>query len=81
MAELKQVSSERNDGLGYPQIEKGVPLSTLHCKYPFSKMEIGDSFVSQHQKVRGVASHHGHKHNMKFTVSKTGNGFRVWRVA
>ena len=74
-----------------PKIEKGIPISTwsrkLSC-YPFAMMQIRDSFLcdstikgfAQAQRVRSAASQYGRRNKKKFTVRKTDQGYRVWRI-
>ena len=67
------------------EIDKDIPrpLSTKGSKYPFERMDLGDSFF-----VPGITSSHlsngarqwGRHHNMKFVVRKEADGARVWRV-
>lgn len=70
------------------EIEKGIPAPSPQgerCKYPFRKMEVGDSFFvpCEHGNaielaVRASARPRDEK---KFTVSRVEGGVRVWRVA
>jgi len=70
------------------KIEKNIPIKKLFGgwdeKYPFSKMEIGDSFtVTGEEKfiVRSAAYAHANRHNKKFkTRAEDENTTRVWRV-
>lgn len=50
-------------------------------KYPFSEMEVGDSFEYPIKSVAFAASANGIKFGKKFTVRKTENGYRCWRIA
>lgn len=65
-------------------IEKNVPAppSTRRNKYPFSQMEVGDSFFTTEQKnvVRSAANWHSIKNHTKFRTRIEGDGLRVWRV-
>ena len=63
-------------------IEKNIPIQRGREKYPFLKMEIGDSFVfSGNRKVIGAAaSWYGSRYKMKFTTRSVDGGVRVWRV-
>jgi len=65
-------------------IEKGIPFPAIRCrKYPFDKMEKGDSFFIATDKLNSVhnsASVWGRRHNMKFVVRKVDDGARVWRI-
>lgn len=69
-------------------IEKNieVPDSTDYEKYPFSQMEIGDSFKIKNDKkklsrLRGLSFYYAKKNNVKFTTRKDGDGYRIWRTA
>jgi hypothetical protein len=67
-------------------IQKGVPISrpTLEVgsrrKYPFDRMEVGDSIVVDHERARVAAHQHAKKTNKKFTMRKEGNHYRIWRI-
>ena len=53
-------------------------------KYPFSKMEVGDSFVVNDvtaRTVRSAVSVFQRKYDVKFAVRTTDEGIGVWRVA
>jgi hypothetical protein len=70
------------------KIDKGVPMSVgtgRRSSYPFSTMEVGDSFFVSKTKsvetIRSAASWHGTRNNKKFSVRKHDDGHRVWRVA
>ena len=79
-------------------IEKNIKLTKTQkvageSKYPFSKMEIGDSFfVSENAEkptantVRQMAHNFGKKSGAKFSARVVveegkGRGLRIWRVA
>lgn len=73
------------------EIEKGIKLpepiipGRPASKYPWRKMNIGDSFFVPVNEVKlsslyTMASHAGGYHNKKFTVRKVTDGFRVWRT-
>lgn len=71
----------------YP-IDKNIPLPphTGHiCKYPFREMEVGDSFFLPREDVgkrgRPLFSKHGQQINIKLTVRKVKDGWRIWRTA
>ncbi len=62
------------------KIEKDVPIPE---KYPFSKMGVGDSFDildAGAKEVSAAVSYYGKKHGKKFTVRKTADGHRCWRI-
>ena len=68
------------------EIEKGKPIPAGlggWGKYPWKKMEMGDSFyVPRSQMTR--ESYHPHppvSSGIKVSVRKEGDGVRVWRVA
>jgi hypothetical protein len=61
-----------------------MPPSQSGTKYPFGKMEVGDSFLteaSERQRVSSAANSYGKQHNCKFACRRTAEGgLRVWRV-
>lgn len=71
------------------KIEKNIPVSPLKragraLKYPFIKMEIGDSFrfeTKDLSKVSSSAANTTHRYNYKFIICKQNVGHRVWRIA
>jgi hypothetical protein len=69
------------------KVERGVPQPTgyeIYHQYPFSEMNIGDSFageVPDTQLVRNAACNYANKHGGKFTVRTVDGGFRCWRIA
>jgi hypothetical protein len=67
------------------EIEKGIPIprsSEYEAKYPFSKMEVGDSFSVEERResVASAARSYGCRVGKKFSIRKEGNGMRIWRV-
>lgn len=72
-------------------IEKAVPLPETHrpvrtSKYPFSQMEVGDSFLAEDIKATTMYSSvaryiKASGNTKKFTVRSTEAGVRVWRTA
>ena len=69
------------------KIEKGVILPNLSVggKYPYSSMEIGDSFFvpssdASTPTVRQRAYQYGREAGMKFRTRSEKNGLRVWRI-
>lgn len=67
-------------------IEKGVPVPPRKYRtrvYPFSDMEVGDSFKLDDRKksVECAASYYGRRNGKKFACRKDGDGVRVWRIA
>jgi hypothetical protein len=68
------------------EIEKGVPFAAPNyaSKWPFAKMEVGDSFLvplELKSKCVNSASQFGGRNNMKFSIRKTPDGYRCWRIA
>ncbi len=64
------------------KIDKNIPLSATD-KYPFSEMEVGDSFavsIDDEGKVRSASQNHGRKHGKKFSIRKFENAYRCWRI-
>lgn len=70
-------------------IDKGVPIPTDTCsvrkKYPWKKMEVGDSFLlptADKRSVHSLASQTSLRHSpRKFIARKTKDGYRIWRIA
>ena len=70
------------------EIEKDVPTPTgaqRTAKYPFGKMEVGDSvFVPSEKRLSGIhscATYYGLRHPpKKFTTRKVEGGYRIWRI-
>lgn len=71
------------------KIEKNVPLTSARggsAKYPFSEMEVGDSFHIPSPEfprlVNSAAYHFGKKRGWKFAFRKQEDGtYRCWRTA
>ncbi|MEK0324869.1 MAG: hypothetical protein QQN63_04115 [Nitrosopumilus sp.] len=67
------------------KIESGVEVPEYRrgrrAKYPFKELEVGQSFVYPHEKVRLAAASHAKRYGVKFTVRKTEDGkYRCWRT-
>lgn len=73
------------------QIEKGVPMPEIRPgggrrpKYPWLKLEIGDSFILPIEKIKIHNARHlvqetEKRYNLKFVTEKTDAGLRVWRA-
>lgn len=75
------------------KVEKNIPVSKATWgkiyKYPFREMKIGDSFLlpkkefatyDQVMKVRTNCCAYGRRNKVKFTVRKTEQGYRIWRI-
>lgn len=67
---------------GLKRNSKGSYNETMKDGYPFSSMQVGDSFVFTEETIVGRARHWGNKLGMRF-VSRTGldNVRRIWRVS
>lgn len=67
------------------KIEKKIPVPFSSSKYPFGKMEVGDSFFIKEKEVvlnsvSSAAHHYGKHNNKKFSIRKAENGYRIWRI-
>lgn len=64
------------------KVEKNILMPR---QWPFDEMQVGDSFAvppnAKRPAVNVAAMRYGRKHNMKFTVRKTPEGYRCWRIA
>ena len=80
------------------KIDKGLEMPTRRKKYPFEKLEVGDSFLAvtseksaktktaggfvyTYASIAGKKLRETRNDSTKFTVSKQGDDFRVWRVS
>jgi len=70
-------------------VESGIPAPSGRSGYPFSSMEIGDSFfvaadANANKKmattIGAAARNYSKKHATKFTVRLVEKGVRCWRV-
>lgn len=63
------------------KIEPGIPMP---AKFPFAEMKVGDSFLvpakASKNTVAVYATRHARKTGTKFTVRKTPEGYRCWRI-
>ncbi|WP_324069876.1 MAG: hypothetical protein RSE15_05045 [Flavobacterium sp.] len=77
------------------QIEKNIPIPApkkKECKYPFHKMEVGDSFFYPlkdecstallQMKISNASCTYNRKDKTgkKFKTTQLSNGVRVWRI-
>lgn len=65
------------------KIEKNIPIPASRSKYPFNKMEIGESVFFEYVfglKARSAADSYGRAHKKRFVSRKVESGLRVWRV-
>tara|TARA_R110000868_G_C10549144_1_gene735727 strand:- start:287 stop:499 length:213 start_codon:yes stop_codon:yes gene_type:complete len=67
------------------KIDKGVPIpsrvATLKAIYPWSTMDVGDSFYVEDASVGNRTSDVGSRIGRKFISRKEGDGVRIWRTA
>lgn len=74
------------------EIETGVPVppprnkyrNTVQPKYPFQKMNIGDSFVVYaplHKKAWNAARVFKNRHGIGFRIEQEDDHFRIWRTS
>jgi hypothetical protein len=66
------------------KIEKNVPMPEARGEtiYPFSDMEVGDSFFVPGRtpnQMQNSASHWRKKNGWKFTTARENDGTRIWR--
>jgi hypothetical protein len=66
--------------------EHAIPAARQHNgrreKYPWSQMDVGQSFFVENGEVRkiaGAACHAGRRANKKFVVRVAEGGVRAWR--
>lgn len=71
------------------KIDKNIPIPPSKLgegggKYPWSEMEVGDSFLwpseKQQKQASALAVATGRRLNKRFATRKTPEGVRVWRV-
>jgi len=69
------------------RIEKRIPIPVLchkDAKYPWGKLEIGDSFLVPGKRITSITSgmrRARRRYKKKFTARTVKGGVRVWRVA
>jgi len=66
------------------KIEKGIPFKSNENDLPFEKMKVGDSFLVPNNilytTVRVRANQYSKNKKTKFSVKKTPDGYRCWRI-
>lgn len=67
-------------------VEKGIPVPSARKDgmYPWSLMEVGDSFFVPEATIKTIsplASSHGKRHTTLYKCRTLDGGVRVWRVA
>lgn len=66
------------------EIDKNIPVPKINSKFPFDKMEVGDSFFTDTLNVSSNAYGWAKKYSnnkIKFKQRKEGNGMILWRTA
>lgn len=71
------------------KVESGIPTPigdiTALRKYPFSNMQVADSFYIPPRyrvnNIRSAAFQHGKINHMKFSIRRWKDGYRCWRTA
>ena len=68
------------------KIEHGIPIPDAHARvrYPFGKLEPGDSVLiagKKGEQVRPATEYWRKKNGWKFRVRTVEGGARVWRVS
>jgi hypothetical protein len=67
------------------KIEKGIPppIGKKNGKYPYDKMDVGDSFYIEGAKITTISAsiyHQNKKNKNKFASKTVDSGVRVWRI-
>lgn len=67
------------------KIDKATPMPEYlgnknATKYPFERMEVGDSFLAETDRAGAAAHAYGKRHDKKFVFRREGKKYRVWRV-
>lgn len=68
------------------KIDKNIPAPEFkrgdRFKYPFHKMEVGDSvfFQTTSQQPYRSAHMYGRRNSQRYVTKLEGNGRRIWRV-
>lgn len=70
------------------EIDKNIPIPTVrrggYLIYPFSEMEVGDSFfvddLGKGTALRNAACNYARRHGKRFTVQAEKDGLRCWRI-
>lgn len=65
------------------EIDKNIPIPLTNLKYPFNRMDVGDSFFFDGKSMNPVNAAHvyGKNNNKRFVSKLEREGRRVWRVA
>lgn len=70
---------------GAMKIEKGIPIiGAVRVHYPFSEMDVGDSFQvtreHRHRVANAASVYKSCNPNVRFSVLKSDGAFRCWRT-
>lgn len=65
------------------QIDRGIPVPPRNRaeRYPWEALEVGDSFLADGKRRPNTTVAIKTHAPKKFTIRKTAEGWRVWRVA
>lgn len=72
---------EIEKNLPLPERQRGTP--GRNAKYPFAKLEVGDSFFIPGIKVQSAsrnANYHSMRLGRKFVCRTVDGGVRIWRI-
>ena len=58
------------------KIEKNIPM--VKDRFPFSQMEIGDSFLVDDGTLKGSLYQTANRAKVRIATKSEGNGYRVW---
>ena len=82
----KHTTALKCAGAAKLKIEKEIKIPRVK-RFPFDKMEIGDSLffeeLTQVESAQNAGHQYGktHKNGFKMTRRKVDNGYRLWRIA
>jgi hypothetical protein len=64
-------------------VEKGVPIPLGRDKYPWERLDVGDSFFVPGKTLRSLAtqtSYAGKRFGRRFRIRLVDGGVRIWRI-
>lgn len=68
------------------KIESNVPIPEAKYKWPFSKLDVGQSFIAGdfsgelQRNMTSIAAYYTKKYGYKYKTRQVGKKLRVWRV-